>query len=88
MWAAHLLYHFTTSWNQVFPGWLTTAQILLLDCGLLLTLFTGWRVALQATARMRAAIGLLSPWAVMAVALYCAGAWILFQPMQMRGMTP
>jgi cytochrome c oxidase assembly factor CtaG/ferredoxin len=88
MWAAHLLYHFTTSWNLVFPGWLTTAQILLLDCGLLLTLFTGWRVAVQATARMRATIGLLSPWAVMAVVLYCAGAWIFFQPMQMRGMTP
>ncbi len=68
------------------PGWLTAAQVLLLDAGLLLTLYVGWRVVLQSAGRIRAALGLMTPWAALAVALYCAGAWILFQPMQMRGM--
>jgi len=27
----------------------------------------------------------LAPWAVLAGALYSAGVWIIFQPMQMRG---
>jgi len=88
MWAAHFLYHFATSWSRPLPNWLTATQLLLLDCGLLLTLFTAWRVAVQSTPRMRRAIGLFSPWAVMAAALYGAGVWILFQPMQMRGMMP
>jgi cytochrome c oxidase assembly factor CtaG/ferredoxin len=88
MWAAHFLFHFATSWSRPLPDWLTPMQILLLDCGLLLTLFTAWRVAGQATVRLRRAIGIFSPWAVMAVALYGAGVWILFQPMQMRGMMP
>jgi hypothetical protein len=26
------------------------------------------------------------PWGVLATALYAAGVWIVFQPMQMRGM--
>jgi hypothetical protein len=88
MWAVHFLFHFVTSWSRPLPDWLTPMQILLLDCGLLLTLFTAWRVAGQATARMRRAVGIFSPWAVMAVALYGAGIWILFLPMQMRGMMP
>lgn len=94
MWAAHLLYHFATGWNApwtilsqrflgahqaataMIPDWLTGAQILLLDAGLLVTLYVGWRVARKLTI----------PWAALAVALYTAGIWILFQPMQMRGM--
>lgn len=68
------------------PPWLTPVQILLLDAGLLLTLYVGWRITRQVTAagRSLAAAGL--PWAMLSFALYAAGAWILFQPMQMRGM--
>jgi hypothetical protein len=32
------------------------------------------------------ALAVMSPWAVVAGALYSAGLWIIFQPMQMRGM--
>jgi len=51
--------------------------------------------AVQATAawlasagvvRARTALGLLAPWAGLAVALYGAGVWVFLQPMQMRGM--
>jgi len=94
MWAAHLLYHFATGWGgpwihvQAIPAWLTSAQIVLLDAGVLLTLYVGWRVALQSAGRARTAIGLLAPWAGLACTLYGVGVWILFQPMQMRGMLP
>jgi cytochrome c oxidase assembly factor CtaG/ferredoxin len=76
MWAAHLLYHVAQA--PILPDWLTGAQILVLDAGLLLTLYTGWRIS--------NAIMQFAPWAVMACLLYGAGIWILFQPMEMRGM--
>jgi cytochrome c oxidase assembly factor CtaG/ferredoxin len=67
-------------------GWLTPLQILLLDAGLLLTLYTVWRTARQSTPHLRTAIALVAPWAAVSCALYAVGIWILFQPMQMRGM--
>ena len=66
--------------------WLTSIQILLLGAGLLLTLYVCWRTAFRFTKQARSAFGLLMPWAALAVALYAAGVWVLFQPMQMRGM--
>ena len=105
MWAAHLLYHFSTAWSAPsvvverllsglggalpsgsIPAWLTSAQISLLDAGLLLTLYVAWRVATQQVDGTRRAIGLVAPWVAVSCGLYCAGIWILFQPMQMRGM--
>jgi cytochrome c oxidase assembly factor CtaG/polyferredoxin len=66
---------------------LLTLQTLLLAAGLLLTLYIGWRIAHDYVPRTRSALGLLAPWAALAIALYLAGIWILFQPMQMRGLT-
>ena len=67
--------------------WLTSIQLLLLGAGLLLTLYVCWRTALSFTRHPRSAFGLLLPWASLAVSLYVVGVWIVFQPMQMRGMT-
>lgn len=61
-------------------------QTLLLDAGLLLTLYLGWRIARIHAPRLRSAFWLLAPWAVMAAALYAAGVWLFLQPMEMRGM--
>jgi cytochrome c oxidase assembly factor CtaG/polyferredoxin len=66
---------------------LLTLQTLLLGGGLLLTLYVGWRIARDYVPRPRSALSLLAPWAALAIALYLAGIWILFQPMQMRGLT-
>jgi cytochrome c oxidase assembly factor CtaG/ferredoxin len=68
------------------PAWLPSVQLIALDAGLLLTLYVSWRVALQHAGRVRAALGFLAPWAVLATGLYATGVWILFQPMQIRGM--
>ena len=57
---------------------LLTLQLLLLDGGLLLSLYAGWRIA-------RTARG-LAPFAGFAAALWAAGVLICVEPMQMRGM--
>ena len=67
------------------PVWMLSVDLLFLDLGLLLTLYVAWRVARQATDGKRNAAAVLAPWAVLAGALYSAGVWIVFQPMQMRG---
>jgi cytochrome c oxidase assembly factor CtaG len=69
MWAGHLAFHESLA---------TGVQILLLEAGLLLTLYLAWRIA--------GAVTQFLPWATVACLLFAAGIWIFFQPMQMRGM--
>jgi hypothetical protein len=64
----------------VAPDWLVTVELLLLDAGLLLSLYVGWRVATR--------LAHFLPFAAFAVALWATGALILLSPMQMRGMLP
>jgi len=77
-------------WSQpavpLLLDWLPSLQLLFLGLGLLLTLYVAWRIALGYASRGASALGLFAPWAGLAVALYIAGIWIVFQPMQMRGM--
>jgi cytochrome c oxidase assembly factor CtaG len=61
-------------------------EILLLDVGLLLTLYAMWRTARSSFPRALTALGAMLPWASLAVGLYCTGIWTFLQPMQMRGM--
>jgi len=70
----------------VIPAWVTPVQLITLDAGLILTLYASWRVASQYAGRLRSAVALAAPWAVLSCGLYMAGVWIFFQPMQMRGM--
>ena len=65
---------------------LLAVQLLLLDAGLLLTLYIGWRVANTFAPRVWNSLWLFAPWAVVAAGLYASGIWVLLQPMQMRGM--
>jgi hypothetical protein len=66
--------------------WLPSLQLLLLDLGLLLTLYTGWRLASRFRLSFARTLGLAAPWAALGFVLYSIGVWIIFQPMQMRGM--
>jgi cytochrome c oxidase assembly factor CtaG len=65
---------------------LLAGQLLLLDAGILLSLYVGWRIARNDTNRHQDSLRLLLPWATVVTALFAAGVWIVFQPMQMRGM--
>jgi cytochrome c oxidase assembly factor CtaG len=67
------------------PSWLAALELLFLGVGLLLSLQSAWRVACRITDGCRMALAAMWPWAVLAAALYSAGVWIVFQPMQMRG---
>jgi polyferredoxin len=75
MWSAHIAFH---ALGGFVPN-VTPLEIMLLDGGVLLTLYLIWRVG-QGSVRITA------PWISLAIALYCVGLWIFFQPMQMRGM--
>jgi hypothetical protein len=63
-----------------------SVQLLLLDVGLLVTLYLGWRLAQQWAGRASRALLLLLPWATSVTLAYAAGIWIMLQPMQMRGV--
>lgn len=58
-------------------------ELLLLDLGLLLSLFVCWNIARQ-LAPLRT-LRVFLPWALLAALLFAAGVWIIFQPMEMRG---
>src|SRR5204863_5991021 len=69
-------------------AWLLRLEVLFLDLGLLLSLYTGYRIALSRSPRPSLALKALAPWAVLLLLLFAAGVWIVFQPMQMRGTLP
>ncbi|HEX6563400.1 MAG TPA: cytochrome c oxidase assembly protein [Chthoniobacterales bacterium] len=60
-------------------------QCLALDLGLLVSLFFAWKVCVRLAAKRKAVAAFL-PWSVLLSLLYVAGIWIVFQPMEMRGM--
>ena len=60
------------------PSWLLDGELYLMVIGFLASIAICLR--LTKTARER------FPWCALAVILFCCGVWILFQPMQMRGM--
>jgi hypothetical protein len=60
-------------------------EILFLDLGMLLSLYTGYRIAAAQASRWSQRLWGFAPWAALIVLLFVAGVWIIFQPMQMRG---
>jgi hypothetical protein len=76
------------------PDWLLKAEIVILDVGLLASLYAAWRVgvslatgssATSGRGFMRRAIGAFLPWALLITVLFALAVWILLQPMEMRG---
>jgi hypothetical protein len=68
------------------PEWLLRLEITVLDVGLLLALYTAYRLSVVIAPQR--ALGALAPWAGLIVVLFAVGIWIVFQPMQMRGTLP
>jgi cytochrome c oxidase assembly factor CtaG len=65
--------------------WLPRLEILFLDLGLLLSLYTSYRIALAQSPRLSQGLRALAPWALLTTLLFALGIWLVFQPMQMRG---
>ncbi len=97
MWVAHFSFHLVTGWRSILPvfarmfhiagaagfsaeppSWFPQAQLLVLGAGLVMSVYLVWRMAKGFIVTM--------PWAILAITIYAASVWILFQPMQMRGM--
>ena len=68
--------------------WLPRLEILFLDLGLLLSLYTGYWIAIAQSERVSEALKVLAPWALLIVLMFTVGVWIVLQPMQMRGLLP
>ena len=60
-------------------------EIVFLDLGMLLSLYTAYRVSQVQSSRWLQGWRAFAPWALLIVLLFAAGIWIIFQPMQMRG---
>jgi cytochrome c oxidase assembly factor CtaG len=86
LWHGSAQIDWSASAYAAIPSWLQPLQILLLDAGLLLTLYVAWRTAQRVAPGLESQLRVFAPWCVVACVLYIAGIWILFQPMQMRGM--
>ncbi|VTT97044.1 4fe-4s ferredoxin : 4Fe-4S ferredoxin, iron-sulfur binding domain protein OS=Solibacter usitatus (strain Ellin6076) GN=Acid_7587 PE=4 SV=1: Caa3_CtaG [Gemmataceae bacterium] len=66
------------------PAWLPKLELVVLDCGLLGTLYLAYHQA-RNLVPTRQWLGAFAPWAALAVALFACGVWLVLQPMQMRG---
>ena len=66
-------------------SWLVPLELLLLELGMLVSLTIGYRIAKEQQGGVSKAIRALLPWAVLIVALFFTGAWLMTQPMEMRG---
>ena len=80
MWAGHWIFHLLApgASRWMAAGSLLELELVLLDAGLLVSLYAAWRVAPRGRA--------FAPWAAVAAALWLAGIWTFLQPMPMRGM--
>jgi cytochrome c oxidase assembly factor CtaG/ferredoxin len=70
--------------HQLSDGWLLKTEILLLDVGLLASLYVLYRTASRKTANLGRDILNVLPWGLLSVILFFTGIWIILQPMQMR----
>ncbi len=66
-------------------SWLAPLELLLLELGMLVSLTVGYRIAKEQQRTAARAARALLPWAVLIVMLFFAGAWLMTQPMEMRG---
>jgi hypothetical protein len=75
------------SLGAVVPGsWLVPFELITLEVGLLASLALLYFIARATFPTVRSARRAFAPWALTAILLASAGAWIMTQPMAMRGM--
>jgi hypothetical protein len=77
--------HCIASCCRPVANWLPRLEVVFLDLGLLLSMYTGYRIALVGSPTLSRALLEMAPWALLITLLFVAGIWIVFQPMQMRG---
>jgi cytochrome c oxidase assembly factor CtaG len=73
---------------QGVADWIPHVELLMLDFGVLLSLYTGFRIAEANATTVAQTLKAFVPWATLTVLLFALGVWIVFQPMEMRGTLP
>lgn len=73
---------------QNVAEWILYAEILMLDFGLLASLYVAWRIAESVSSSGSQSLRIFIPWATLIALLFALGVWIVFQPMEMRGTMP
>jgi cytochrome c oxidase assembly factor CtaG len=86
-WGSHILGrpHWVAGCCRAAVDGMLQLEIVFLDLGMLLSLYTGYRIAAVQAPRWPQRLWGFAPWAALIVLLFAAGVWIIFQPMQMRG---
>ena len=74
------------SFTAASAGDWTSWALMILGIGLLVSLGVCWRTGRNLAGPIPTALKLSLPWSLLALLLYSLGAWILLQPMEMRGM--
>jgi hypothetical protein len=77
--------HWVAGCCRQVANWLPRLEVVFLDFGLLLSLYTAYRISLDQSHPLSRALRAMAPWALLITLLFAAGIWIVFQPMQMRG---
>jgi cytochrome c oxidase assembly factor CtaG/polyferredoxin len=77
--------HWASACCGPVADWLPRMEILLLDVGFLLSLYSSYRIALNLADRYRRAVMMFLPWGLLSCALFAAGVFLVLQPMEMRG---
>lgn len=67
-------------------SWLVPLELVLLELGMLVSLTVGYRISRRQQSSVARAIRALLPWAVIIVLMFFTGAWMMTQPMEMRGI--
>ena len=84
-WPAFGSPHWVAGCCRSVADWLPRLEVVFLDVGLLLSLYTAYRIALVGSPTLSRTLREMAPWALLISLLFAAGIWIVFQPMQMRG---
>jgi hypothetical protein len=77
--------HWATG-SGIQPETLEQIQFILLGAGFLVSLYAGWKLAVQFASERGRPVLLWLCWAIPVSSLYGLGLWTLTQPMEMRGM--
>jgi cytochrome c oxidase assembly factor CtaG/ferredoxin len=76
-------------WNcaccKEIGDWVVRLELVFLDFGFLLSLYTAYRLAQADSQRTLQTFRTVLPWSALITLLFLLDVWIVFQPMQMRG---
>ena len=66
--------------------WVQPITLIALELGMLLSVIVAYRIAVREYGRNNKTLLVALPWMLIAIGLAAVGAWLLVQPMEMRGM--